>query len=67
MIQKKQPDALWLYQVLHVIKQEHEIFDPSYRYVRQNNQISAASMPMFENKDGFFDVALPQNQTKNKK
>ena len=58
---------MWLYQVLHVLNASHEIFAPSYRYVRENNQISQTNLALFENNDGFFDDAVELKPNKNGK
>ena len=58
---------MWLYQVLHVLNASHDIFAPSYRYVRENNQISQTNLALFENNDGFFDDAVELKPNKNGK
>lgn len=66
LVSSKPPDASWMYQTLHVLNEEHDIFHPSYRYVKQNKKVSVVNMPCFNNEDGFFNDALPSN-SKNKK
>ena len=66
LVKKRPPDASWLYQTLYVLKTDHAIFDPSYRYVKQNKKVSVTNMPYFNNDDGFFNEALPRD-SKNKK
>ena len=58
---KKPPDATWLYQTFHVMNNQHPIFDPSYRYVKNNKKVSVTNMPYFNNDDGFFNEAIPRD------
>ena len=66
LINKKLPDAAWLYQTLFVLNSGHPIFNPNYRYVKQNKKETITSMPCFNNDDGFFNDAIPR-ESKGKK
>ena len=57
LVIKKPPDASWMYQTLNVLNENHPIFNPSFRYVRQNKKVSVTNMPYFNNDDGFYDNA----------
>ena len=61
LVVKKPPDAKWLYQTMHILNENHEIFNPQYRYVRQNKKVSINNMPFFDNEDGFFNDAVPRD------
>ena len=66
LINKKLPDAKWMYQALFVLNNGHRIFDPAYRHVRQRQKVSANNLPCFSNDDGFFNDAVPR-ESKGKK
>ena len=61
LVVKKPPDAKWLYQTMHILNEDHEIFHPQYRNVKQNKKVSINNMPYFNNDDGFFDNAQPRD------
>ena len=66
LVVKKPPDASWMYQTLNVLNANHPIFNPSYRYVKQNKKVSVTNIPYFNNDDGFFNEAEPR-ESKSKK
>ena len=55
-LEKHPADVSWLVKGVAIIDEDDEIFEKSYKYIRQKD---AKVEPIFDNEDGFWDVIPP--------